>query len=156
MITLDSVTRRYGDFTAVDDVCFTAEPGRVTGFLGPNGAGKSTTMRVIVGLTPPSTGSAHVGANVKSDCHCDASRQRRRRRFGVEHLAVEDHHLGEGDAARGDECHDDQIGNERVAGRGKDDQCTRHPDQRCDGDWHFEAPRLNPPSLRSSRLRTTR
>ncbi|MCB0909751.1 MAG: ATP-binding cassette domain-containing protein, partial [Nocardioidaceae bacterium] len=60
MITIQNVTKRYGAFTAVDDVTFTAEPGRVTGFLGPNGAGKSTTMRVIVGLTPPTTGAAHV------------------------------------------------------------------------------------------------
>jgi len=60
MITLDSVTRRYGDFTAVDHVSFTAQPGRVTGFLGPNGAGKSTTMRIIVGLTRPTGGSATV------------------------------------------------------------------------------------------------
>ena len=50
MITLESVTRTYGDFTAVDDVSFTARPGRVTGFLGPNGAGKSTTMRIVVVL----------------------------------------------------------------------------------------------------------
>lgn len=41
MITIENVTKRYGAFTAVDDVTFTAEPGRVTGFLGPNGAGKS-------------------------------------------------------------------------------------------------------------------
>ncbi len=60
MITVESLTRRYGSFTAVDDVSFTARPGRVTGFLGPNGAGKSTTMRVMVGLTPPTTGSATV------------------------------------------------------------------------------------------------
>ncbi len=60
MITLESVTKRYGDFTAVDDVTFTARPGRVTGFLGPNGAGKSTTMRVLVGLTRPDTGTATV------------------------------------------------------------------------------------------------
>ncbi len=60
MITVDRVTRTYGSFTAVDDVSFTAEPGRVTGFLGPNGAGKSTTMRIIVGLTSPSTGHATV------------------------------------------------------------------------------------------------
>ena len=53
MITIESLTKRYGGFTAVDDVTFTARPGRVTGFLGPNGAGKSTTMRVMVGLTPP-------------------------------------------------------------------------------------------------------
>jgi ABC-2 type transport system ATP-binding protein len=60
MITVEEVTRTYGDFTAVDDISFTAEPGRVTGFLGPNGAGKSTTMRIIVGLTSPTQGSAQV------------------------------------------------------------------------------------------------
>jgi ABC-2 type transport system ATP-binding protein len=60
VITVEAVTKRYGHFTAVNDVTFTAAPGRVTGFLGPNGAGKSTTMRVIVGLTPPTTGIAHV------------------------------------------------------------------------------------------------
>ena len=60
MIKVESLTKQYGGFTAVDDVSFTAEPGRVTGFLGPNGAGKSTTMRIIVGLTPPSSGAATV------------------------------------------------------------------------------------------------
>jgi ABC-2 type transport system ATP-binding protein len=60
MITVDHVTKTYGGFTAVDDVSFTARPGRVTGFLGPNGAGKSTTLRVLVGLTPPQKGTAHV------------------------------------------------------------------------------------------------
>jgi ABC-2 type transport system ATP-binding protein len=60
MITVEEVTRTYGDFTAVDDVTFTAEPGRVTGFLGPNGAGKSTTMRIVVGLTAPTHGTAQV------------------------------------------------------------------------------------------------
>ncbi len=60
MITIDSVTRTYGRFTAVDDVSFTARPGRVTGFLGPNGAGKSTTMRILVGLTKASSGTATV------------------------------------------------------------------------------------------------
>jgi ABC-2 type transport system ATP-binding protein len=60
MISVEAVTKRYGPFTAVDDVTFTAAAGRVTGFLGPNGAGKSTTMRVIVGLTRPTSGAAHV------------------------------------------------------------------------------------------------
>ncbi len=60
MIKVESLTKTYGGFTAVDDVSFTAEPGRVTGFLGPNGAGKSTTMRIIVGLTPASSGSAEL------------------------------------------------------------------------------------------------
>jgi ABC-2 type transport system ATP-binding protein len=60
MIIVDSLTKKYGGFTAVDHVTFRAEPGRVTGFLGPNGAGKSTTMRILVGLTPASAGTATV------------------------------------------------------------------------------------------------
>jgi ABC-2 type transport system ATP-binding protein len=60
VITVDHVTKTYGQFTAVDDVSFTARPGRVTGFLGPNGAGKSTTLRVLLGLTLPQHGAAHV------------------------------------------------------------------------------------------------
>ncbi len=60
MIAVDHVSKTYGgSFTAVDDVTFTARPGRVTGFLGPNGAG-TTTLRVVVGLTPPDQGTAHV------------------------------------------------------------------------------------------------
>jgi ABC-2 type transport system ATP-binding protein len=60
MITVDRLSKRYGPLTAVDDVTFTAAPGRVTGFLGPNGAGKSTTMRMMVGLTRPTSGAATV------------------------------------------------------------------------------------------------
>ena len=60
MIKVESLTKTYGKFTAVDDVTFTALPGRVTGFLGPNGAGKSTTMRVMVGLTPPTSGDVTI------------------------------------------------------------------------------------------------
>jgi ABC-2 type transport system ATP-binding protein len=60
MIDITALTRTYGGLRAVDDVTFSAHPGRVTGFLGPNGAGKSTTMRVMVGLTPPTSGSATV------------------------------------------------------------------------------------------------
>ena len=60
MITVEAVTRKYGIFTAVDNVSFTASAGRVTGFLGPNGAGKSTTMRIIVGLTHAHAGSATI------------------------------------------------------------------------------------------------
>jgi ABC-2 type transport system ATP-binding protein len=56
MISVEHLTKQYGPFTAVDNVSFTAATGRVTGFLGPNGAGKSTTMRMMVGLTRPSTG----------------------------------------------------------------------------------------------------
>ena len=60
MITVDHLSKSYRGFTAVDDVSFTARPGRVTGFLGPNGAGKSTTMRVMVGLTPADRGRVEV------------------------------------------------------------------------------------------------
>ena len=58
MITVERLTKRYGPALAVDDITFTAQPGRVTGFLGPNGAGKSTTMRMMVGLTKPTAGTA--------------------------------------------------------------------------------------------------
>lgn len=60
MITVERLTKRYGDFTAVDDVTFEARPGRVTGFLGPNGAGKSTALRSICGLTTATSGTARV------------------------------------------------------------------------------------------------
>ena len=60
MITVENLTRTYGSFTAVDDVTFTARPGRVTGFLGPNGAGKSTAMRMMVGLTRPTSGGVTI------------------------------------------------------------------------------------------------
>lgn len=60
MITVDRLTKRYGGFTAVDDVSFSVRPGRVTGFLGPNGAGKSTAMRMMCGLTTPTSGTATV------------------------------------------------------------------------------------------------
>jgi ABC-2 type transport system ATP-binding protein len=67
MINVESLTKKYGGFTAVDNVSFTAQPGRVTGFLGPNGAGKSTTMRIVVGLTPATSGSAHVSGRRFAD-----------------------------------------------------------------------------------------
>lgn len=56
MIEVEHLTKRFGGHLAVDDISFTCEPGKVTGFLGPNGAGKSTTMRAIVGLTHPTSG----------------------------------------------------------------------------------------------------
>ncbi|MFE2755239.1 ABC transporter ATP-binding protein [Actinosynnema sp. NPDC059335] len=60
MIEVRNLTRRYGDVLAVDDLSFRVEPGTVTGFLGPNGAGKSTTMRVLLGLDRPTSGTALV------------------------------------------------------------------------------------------------
>ena len=58
MIEVKDLVKKYGDTTAVDHLTFTVEPGRITGFLGPNGAGKSTTMRLILGLDRPSSGTA--------------------------------------------------------------------------------------------------
>ena len=58
MITVSSLTKTYGGFTAVDDVSFTAQTGLLTGFLGRNGPGNGTTLRIMVGLTPASTGTA--------------------------------------------------------------------------------------------------
>ena len=58
MIEVQSLTKRYGAVQAVDDLTFTVKPGVVTGFLGPNGAGKSTTMRMILGLDKPTSGTA--------------------------------------------------------------------------------------------------
>ena len=60
MIRAQGLTKTYGDKTAVHGIDFTVEPGRVTGFLGPNGAGKSTTMRMILGLDAPTSGSVSV------------------------------------------------------------------------------------------------
>ena len=60
MIEVRELVKRYGAKTAVDGLDFTVRPGVVTGFLGPNGAGKSTTMRVIVGLDAPTSGSVTV------------------------------------------------------------------------------------------------
>ena len=61
MITIDSLTKKYGSSTAVHDISFTAATGRVTGFLGPNGAGKSTTMRIVTGFYPPTSGTVTIG-----------------------------------------------------------------------------------------------
>lgn len=60
-IEISGLTKRFGQVTAVDDLSFTVEPGRVTGFLGPNGAGKTTTLRALLGLVRPTAGTATFG-----------------------------------------------------------------------------------------------
>jgi ABC-2 type transport system ATP-binding protein len=60
MISVENVTKRYGERVAVDDLSFQVKPGIVTGFLGPNGAGKSTTMRLMLGLDAPTAGSVTI------------------------------------------------------------------------------------------------
>ncbi|MFP4311870.1 MAG: ABC transporter ATP-binding protein [Nitriliruptoraceae bacterium] len=61
VVVVDGLTKRFGAQLAVDEVTFTLPPGRVVGFLGPNGAGKSTTLRMMIGLTTPTAGSASFG-----------------------------------------------------------------------------------------------
>ncbi|WP_198944194.1 ATP-binding cassette domain-containing protein [Streptomyces sp. CB03234] len=60
MIEVNELTKRYGDTTAVNGLTFTVRPGHVTGFLGPNGAGKSTTLRMLLGLDTPTSGTATI------------------------------------------------------------------------------------------------
>ncbi|MGH3363450.1 MAG: ABC transporter ATP-binding protein [Nocardioidaceae bacterium] len=102
MITVESLTKKYGEFTAVDDISFVAGPGRVTGFLGPNGAGKSTTLRVMVGLTAPTSGGAAISGQRFADLPnpgtevgvlLDASAQHAGR-TGREILSVARHTMG--------------------------------------------------------------
>ena len=59
-IQLDGVTKRYGGFTAVNDLSFEVKRGAILGFLGPNGAGKTTTIRMILGLVSPTVGRLQV------------------------------------------------------------------------------------------------
>ena len=67
MIEVRGLTKRFGSKLAVDDLTFSVEPGRVTGFLGPNGAGKSTTMRLILGLDRPQSGTATIDGRFYRD-----------------------------------------------------------------------------------------
>jgi ABC-2 type transport system ATP-binding protein len=96
MIEAQSLTKRYGGRTAVENVSFTCAPGTVTGFLGPNGAGKSTTLKMICGLAAPTSGRASVhgvpfqdlpNPGCRAGVLLDASAQHRGRR-GAEVLAT--------------------------------------------------------------------
>jgi ABC-2 type transport system ATP-binding protein len=60
-LRFEHVSKRYGDRTVVDDLCFAVRPGRVTGFLGPNGAGKSTSMKILLDLAAADGGRATIG-----------------------------------------------------------------------------------------------
>ena len=96
MINVDHLTKRYGTVVAVDGLSFDVGPGRVTGFLGPNGAGKTTTLRMLLGLTAPTSGTAiidgvryrdlpqparSVGAALDNDCFHPG-------RSAIEHLRI--------------------------------------------------------------------
>ena len=68
LIVISGLTKRFGSFTAVDDVSFNVARGEVLGFLGPNGAGKSTTMRMLAGFMIPTAGTASIcGHDVQND-----------------------------------------------------------------------------------------
>ena len=75
MIEVNHLTKRYGPFTAVDDVTFRVERGEILGFLGPNGAGKTTTMRVLTGYMPPTEGRAVVAGFDVLDQPLEAKRR---------------------------------------------------------------------------------
>src|SRR5579862_5939145 len=60
-VHIQSLSKRFGDFVAVNNVSLDVKPGEIFGFLGPNGAGKSTTIRILCGLLGPTSGSASVG-----------------------------------------------------------------------------------------------
>lgn len=66
-IDVQNLTKEYGATRAVDALTFTVRPGKVTGFLGPNGAGKSTTMRLVLGLDRPTSGTATIGGRPYAD-----------------------------------------------------------------------------------------
>ena len=66
-IVVARLTKQYKKLRAVDDLSFTVEPGRVTGFLGPNGAGKTTTLRMVLNLVTPTAGSATIGGRRYAD-----------------------------------------------------------------------------------------
>ncbi|WP_062077574.1 ABC transporter ATP-binding protein [Demequina globuliformis] len=84
-IEVDRLTKRYGDFTAVDDVSFEIHPGEIFGFLGPNGAGKSTTIRAILDLIRPTAGACRV---LGLDSRTDAVEIHRRTGFLPADLAL--------------------------------------------------------------------
>jgi ABC-2 type transport system ATP-binding protein len=68
-IVVSGLTKVYKNVRAVDDLSFTVEPGRVTGFLGPNGAGKTTTLRMVLNLVRPTQGSATISGQRYADLH---------------------------------------------------------------------------------------
>ncbi len=85
MIEAQGLTRRYGDYTAVDDISFTVAEGEILGILGPNGAGKTTTIRMITGFLPPSRGAVTVNGH---DLFTEPSHARREIGYLPESVAL--------------------------------------------------------------------
>ena len=94
MIELEHLSKRYGDFTAVDDLSFRVGPGEVMGLVGPNGAGKTTTLRCLSGIIPATLGHARIGG---LDIAADPVAAKRQLAFIpdeprlFDHLTVEQH-----------------------------------------------------------------
>src|SRR6476661_10708837 len=74
VVRAESLTKRFGNLTAVDDLSFVLEPGTITGFLGPNGAGKTTTLRMLLGLARPTQGRALIFERPYAEIHQPALR----------------------------------------------------------------------------------
>jgi len=75
MIEISSLSKSFGDFTAVRDVTFNVRPGEVLGLVGPNGAGKTTTLRVMAGIIPPTRGTVRIGGHDIAEEPIQAKRQ---------------------------------------------------------------------------------
>ena len=56
VVVIENLTKKFGEFTAVDDISMSVDRGRILGFIGPNGAGKTTTIKILVGLARPTLG----------------------------------------------------------------------------------------------------
>lgn len=74
-ISVESLRRVYGAFTAVDDLSFGVAPGEIVGLIGPNGAGKTTTLRILAGILKPSAGTVRVGGHDMGQAPIEAKRQ---------------------------------------------------------------------------------
>lgn len=71
VVVIEHLTKRYGDFTALDDLTLTLSAGQILGLIGPNGAGKTTAIKILVGLSRPTSGMARIG---DADCVADFRR----------------------------------------------------------------------------------
>ncbi len=74
VVVAKNLTKRYGDFVALENLSMTVDKGQILGFIGPNGAGKTTTIKILVGLAKPTSGSASIAG---ADCEKDARKIKR-------------------------------------------------------------------------------
>src|SRR5258708_15080103 len=90
-IETKDLTKKYGDFVALDRLTLTVERGQILGFVGPNGAGKTTTIKILVGLARPTSGSARIAG---ADCVRDARRIKRLVGYMPDTFGSSDHMRG--------------------------------------------------------------